>query len=69
MFLAIARHLLETDQIDRDFMRRWVMKFMAGAKGAPTDTSKDHEYTDWAKLYAFLDEFTGSATEKVHAAS
>ncbi len=24
MFLAIARHLLETDQIDRTFMRRWV---------------------------------------------
>lgn len=51
-----------------DFMRRWVMKFMAGAKGAPTDTSKDHEYTDWDKLYAFLDEFAQSEAEAVKAA-
>ncbi|MGI9493166.1 MAG: flavodoxin domain-containing protein [Geminicoccaceae bacterium] len=40
-----------------DFMRRWVMRFMASAKGASTDTTKDHEYTDWEKLNGFLDQF------------
>ena len=50
-----------------DFMRSWVMKFMAGAKGAPTDTSKDHEFTDWDKLYAFLDDFTGSGSKSAQA--
>ena len=39
------------------------MRFMASAKGAPTDTSKDHEYTDWDQLYAFLDEFVADAKE------
>ena len=47
-----------------DFMRRWVMRWMAGAKGAPTDTSKDHEYTDWNRLHEFLDEFVADAGAK-----
>ena len=46
-----------------DFMRKWVMRFMAGAKGAPTDVTHDHEYTDWDQLYAFIDEFTGEFGE------
>jgi len=40
-----------------DFMRLWTMRYMAGAKGAPTDTSKDHEFTDWVQLYGFADQF------------
>jgi menaquinone-dependent protoporphyrinogen oxidase len=52
-----------------DFMRRWVMRWMAGAKGAPTDTTKDYEYTDWEQLHAFLDDFAGSATTKDARAS
>ena len=44
-----------------DYMRRWVMRLMASAKGAPTDTSADHEYTDWDQLFEFLDEFAAAA--------
>ena len=50
-----------------DFFRRWDMRFMASAKGAPTDISKDHEYTDWDQLYAFLDEFVGAVTQDAQA--
>lgn len=40
-----------------DFLRRWVMKFIAYSHGQPTDTSRDHEYTDWPALARFLDLF------------
>lgn len=29
---------------------RWWMKRIARAKGLPTDTSRDHDFTDWKKL-------------------
>ena len=32
---------------------RWVMKRIAAKEGASTDTSRDHEYTDWAEVQAF----------------
>jgi menaquinone-dependent protoporphyrinogen oxidase len=35
---------------------RFVMKRIAKAEGASTDTSRDHEYTDWATLDRFIDE-------------
>ncbi|NJO37739.1 MAG: protoporphyrinogen oxidase [Rhizobiales bacterium] len=46
-----------------DFFRRWVLKMIAGAKGASTDTSRDHEFTDWADLKAFTDAFTAQLAE------
>jgi menaquinone-dependent protoporphyrinogen oxidase len=36
---------------------RFVMKRIAKQAGAATDTSKDYEYTDWAALSRFIDEF------------
>jgi len=40
-----------------DFFKSWILKMVAGAKGASTDTSKDHEFTDWNDLQAFTDAF------------
>jgi menaquinone-dependent protoporphyrinogen oxidase len=36
---------------------RFVMKWIAKKAGAETDTSRDYEYTDWAALDRFVDEF------------
>ena len=30
---------------------------IASTKGASTDTSQDHEFTDWKDLEAFVDAF------------
>jgi menaquinone-dependent protoporphyrinogen oxidase len=35
---------------------RIVMRFIAKVAGATTDTSRDHEYTDWQALDRFTDE-------------
>jgi menaquinone-dependent protoporphyrinogen oxidase len=35
---------------------RLVMRFIAKQAGATTDTSRDHEYTDWEALDRFADE-------------
>ena len=40
-----------------DFFKSWILKAIAGSKGASTDTSKDHEFTDWKDIEAFLDTF------------
>jgi menaquinone-dependent protoporphyrinogen oxidase len=36
-----------------NFLVRWVMKMISKAAGGSTDTSHDHEYTDWAGLERF----------------
>jgi len=36
---------------------RWMMKRIAAKAGGSTDTSRDHEYTDWADLAAFARSF------------
>lgn len=38
-------------------LKRWAMKYIAYRKGGPTDTSRDHELTDWADLTRFVDAF------------
>lgn len=38
-----------------DLMKRWAMKYIAWRKGQSTDTSRDHELTDWAALARFID--------------
>ena len=38
-------------------LTRWVMKRIAAKEGASTDTSRDHEYTDWSAVDEFADEF------------
>ena len=40
-----------------NFLLRWIMKRISRQAGGTTDTSKDHEYTDWAALDRFVEEF------------
>jgi len=44
------------------FLTRYVMKYMAYRKGAPTDTRHDYELTDWDDLARFVDRFVSTAT-------
>lgn len=39
------------------WLKRIVMKQIAKAEGGSTDTSQDHEYTDWKAVDAFTDAF------------
>ncbi len=40
-----------------NFLLRWVMKSIARKNGGSTDTTVDHEYTDWNKLDRFVEQF------------
>ena len=40
-----------------NFILRFVMKHIARKAGQSTDTSRDREYTDWAELDDFIEEF------------
>lgn len=46
-----------------DFFRRWMLKRIAEKEGGPTDTSRDHEFTDWAALDVFVDGFVKQAPD------
>lgn len=50
-----------------NFLIRLVMQHIAKHAGGSTDTSRDHEYTDWVALDQFVaavaEEFAPSATE------
>lgn len=41
---------------------RWVMKRIAGAEGLSTDTSRDHEHTDWLAV----DDFAARLAHELH---
>lgn len=43
--------------LEYDFFKRMLMRQIAASEGGPIDTSKDYEFTDWAALDAFLEEF------------
>jgi menaquinone-dependent protoporphyrinogen oxidase len=40
-----------------NFLMRWIMRRICGASGGPTDTSRDHELTDWNAVAKFVEEF------------
>jgi len=44
-----------------DFFKRMMMKSISRHQGRATDTASDHEYTDWADVEAFVDEFLTAA--------
>ena len=44
-----------------DFFKRWIIRRMAEHEHAPTDVSRDHEFTDWTALSAFVADFLASA--------
>lgn len=39
------------------FLKRWIMKKIARDAGKDTDTSKNHEYTDWDAVDRFVRDF------------
>ncbi len=44
-----------------DFFKRWMMRRIAAKEGASTDTSQDHELTDWTAVKGFVDAFLDGA--------
>jgi menaquinone-dependent protoporphyrinogen oxidase len=42
------------------FITRWMMRRIARKAGGGTDTSRDYEYTDWARLRADVEAFLGT---------
>ena len=49
---------------------RWMMKRIARRNGEPTDTSRDHELTDWAQVERFAESFVNAlySGKEVHTA-
>lgn len=41
---------------------RWVMKRISAKEGGPTDTSRDHELTDWTQVEGFTRQFADLVT-------
>jgi menaquinone-dependent protoporphyrinogen oxidase len=51
------------------FLKRLIVRHIAGRNGLPTDTSCDHELTDWDEVRAFTREFLGRAPVRPEAAA
>jgi menaquinone-dependent protoporphyrinogen oxidase len=55
------------------WLKRMFVRFMAKRGGLPTDTSRDHAYTDWRALDVFVERFAAAArsvcteTQELHA--
>ncbi len=50
------------------FVKKWIMKSIAGKHGGATDTSRDYEYTDWHEVSRFAEELVRlAAVETVSA--
>jgi menaquinone-dependent protoporphyrinogen oxidase len=45
------------------FFLRWIVKRMSGRTGGPTDTSRDHELTDWQVVDAFARQIGESVAQ------
>ena len=43
-----------------NFLIRFIMRCIARKEGTSADTSKDHEFTDWAGLDHVIDEVTSA---------
>lgn len=44
-----------------DFFKRWMVKRLAAREGAPTNTARDFELTDWDALESFVTAFVAEA--------
>lgn len=42
---------------DYDFFKRWMARRLASSRGAPVDSSRDYEFTDWEALRSFVSDF------------
>jgi menaquinone-dependent protoporphyrinogen oxidase len=47
-----------------NFLVRFLMKRIARHAGAPTDTSRDYEFTNWAAVDRFVDELVHGVNEQ-----
>lgn len=36
---------------------RWITRYISAKAGGPTDTSRDHELTDWTRVRRFVEDF------------
>jgi menaquinone-dependent protoporphyrinogen oxidase len=43
---------------------RWIMKRISRSQGGPTDTSRDHELTDWIAVEQFAADFAGALSSR-----
>jgi menaquinone-dependent protoporphyrinogen oxidase len=43
---------------------RWIMKRISARAGGPTDTTRDHEYTDWAAVDRFAAELSHALSQE-----
>lgn len=41
-----------------NFIERWALRYIAWRKGGPTDTSRDHEMTDWKAVEALASQLS-----------
>ncbi len=48
-----------------DFFKSWILRMIASTKGASTNTSRDHEFTDWNDLEAFVDAILAQVAEHI----
>ena len=46
-----------------NFITRFIMKWISKRQGGSTDTSRDHEYTDWVSVERFAKSFVARITE------
>ena len=55
---ALTRHVAGALRYSQyDYFKRLIMKLIARRQGGDTDSSHDHEYTDWDDLNDFVEEF------------
>lgn len=52
---------------DYGFLTRMLVLAIAKSHGEPTDTSRNHELTDWAKLDRFVDRFLSKLPREAEA--
>jgi menaquinone-dependent protoporphyrinogen oxidase len=43
-----------------NFLKKLIIKRIATENGLPTDTTRDHEFTDWDEVASFVDAFEAS---------
>lgn len=51
------------------FLTRWIIKRISRRRGRPTDTSRDHEFTDWEAVDRFAVELSRAVAPAVDAAA
>ena len=51
--------------LEYDFFKRFMMKMIVKSQGGSTDTTQDHEYTDWAQVKRVAEEVVAMAPKKV----